>query len=68
MPNLFRVHLLVDADENATIEDVKEYMYNLQWIGGCRDPDNDPMFNSVEVLENKVTKGRVSRSREYVEK
>lgn len=53
----WRVNLLIEADNNADIYDIEQFLYDLEWVGGCRDPDNDPMFSSVKVLDSKVTRG-----------
>lgn len=55
---IFRINLLVEAPEGADAEDVSDFLEDLTWVGGCRDPDNDPMFSSVEILEKKVSRGR----------
>lgn len=53
----WRINLLVEADDKATEADVKSLVSDLTWVGGCRDPENDPMFESVDILEMKITKG-----------
>jgi len=60
MPKLWRITLLVEANEDATQEDIEEFVHDLEWSGGCRDPDNDPMFDSVEIVEKTVARGRQS--------
>ena len=52
----FRVTLLLEASPEATNEDVSDFLEALTWAGGCRDPDHDPMFDSVTILEKKVTR------------
>ena len=54
----FRVSLLLDVSDDATLADVLAYVYDLEWVGGNRDPENDPMFYSATVVEAAVTRGR----------
>ena len=39
--------MVVHAVEDATSADVKSLIYDLAWVGGCRDPDTDPAFYSM---------------------
>jgi len=54
----WRINLLIEADNKATQKDIEAFIYDLEWVGGCRDPDNDPMFSSVKIIEKIITKGR----------
>ena len=58
MANKVRLNLLVEAPEGATLEEVLAFVHDLEWCGGCRDPENDVMFESLTILEGKATKGR----------
>lgn len=57
----WRVTLLIEAEDAATKEEIEDFLEDLTWVGGCRDPENDPLFSSVEILEKKVTRGRKSK-------
>jgi hypothetical protein len=57
----WRVNLLIEADDEATKQDIEQFLYDLEWVGGCRDPDTDPMFDSVKIIEGSVTRGRQSK-------
>lgn len=54
----WRVNLLIEAEDDATKQDIEEFLYDLEWVGGCRDPDTDPMFSSVKIIESRVSRGR----------
>lgn len=58
MSRLWRINLLVAADDDATQQDVESLVHDLEWVGGCRDPENDPMFHSVEIIEGEVWPAR----------
>lgn len=60
----WRVNLLIEADDEADKDDILNFLDDLEWVGGCRDPDNDPMFSSVNVLEKKVTRGRSNHDKQ----
>jgi hypothetical protein len=47
---------IIPGNKDQTDKMIMDYIYDLGWAGGCRHPDDDPMFDSVEVL-------RVVRSR-----
>lgn len=59
----WRVTLLIEADDEADQVDIENFLDDLEWVGGCRDPDHDPMFGSVDILEKKITKGRRSHGK-----
>lgn len=54
----WHAHILIDAPDDATKDDIDSFLYDLEWVGGCRDPDNDPMSDSVKVLHIRLTKAR----------
>ena len=56
----YRVNLLVEADDDATIEQVADFITALEWVGGGRHP-NDPMFDSLKILSGEVKIGRIGR-------
>ena len=47
-PRAYEVRMIVHAAPNATVESVRSLMHDLSWVGGCRDPDEDPAFDSME--------------------
>jgi hypothetical protein len=41
--------LRIRASPDTTRQDVIDFAHDLEWVGGCRDPDNDPFFSSVTI-------------------
>lgn len=39
--------MTVHAASDATAETVKSLIHDLSWVGGCRDPESDPGFESL---------------------
>jgi hypothetical protein len=46
----FIVQMEIIAPFDASIADVRDYLWDLEWAGGCRNPQDDPMFSSVGVI------------------
>lgn len=40
----------------ATDADLSSFLLDLEWVGGCRDPDRDPLFESIRIKEVKIRK------------
>jgi hypothetical protein len=47
----------------ATLDEVENFAFDLEWVGGCRDPDEDPLFESVTVVWSHA---RLKRERKAV--
>ena len=43
----YQVTMIVHAAENATTGSVRSLIEDLSWVGGCRDPETDPAFESM---------------------
>ncbi len=52
------VSMIVYADRDATVDDVKSLIYDLTWVGGCRDPGS-PAFDSLQPSKAKVSRAKV---------
>lgn len=52
------VKLTVLAPVGATVQDVEDYVYDLEWAGGCRNPEEDLMFDSLHVENVTVRRAR----------
>lgn len=50
------VTMTVYAPPDADPDDVRNFLYGLEWSGGCRDP-LDPMFDSLVVDSANVAVG-----------
>lgn len=48
----YEVSMIVYAAADADISSVKDVLNDLTWVGGCRDPENDPGFDGL--LPSKV--------------
>lgn len=62
MTNLMRVNMLLEVPDGADMDDVEVFLYDLEWVGGNRDPDNDPMFESVKIISLDIARGRRRKS------
>jgi hypothetical protein len=50
----FDVTLRIKANGAASSADIRDYLHDLEWAGGCRHPD-DPLFTSVTLAVVKVS-------------
>lgn len=56
-PRAYQVILTVHAHRNANIDTVRSLIHDLEWVGGCRDPDS-PDFASLEVSAVKIHRAK----------
>jgi len=49
-----RVTMTVVAPPGATLRDVDSFLYDLEWVGGCRHPQEDFMFESLRIESSTV--------------
>lgn len=58
-PRAYTVSMFVYAPADATIETVRSLLMDLQWVGGCRDPENDPAFDSLKVGHVQISRAKL---------
>jgi hypothetical protein len=49
----FTITLRVLADRDATLDGMKAFIDDIEWVGGWRPPD-DPLFTSVTIISKSV--------------
>jgi hypothetical protein len=52
---------IVMCDGRAGLDDVEALIHDLTWVGGCRNPDDDPAFSSLEILGGTIVATRKKR-------
>ena len=43
----YQITMTVHAAADATVDTIKSLVRDLEWVGGCRDPHNDPAFDGM---------------------
>lgn len=53
----YTVTMTVRAPQDATAETIKSLIRDLEWVGGCRDPD-EPAFSSLTPTNINVKRAK----------
>lgn len=53
----YEVTMRVYADEDAVKSDVADLIYDLEWAGGCKHPE-DPGFYCLDVKNLRIRRAR----------
>lgn len=50
----YEVTMIVHAAPDATAVDAVSLIHDLTWVGGCRDPENDPAFDGLKPSKIRI--------------
>lgn len=58
----FTVSFTAHCEEQVTKAELLAFVRDLEWSGGCRDPQNDPLFSSITMTKIVVKRDAVQRA------